>query len=237
MVNLSGEAIEGQERLLRALAEQLKLPLLQIAHRAELSRQQQTDEALRHIEDTASLALKLIDNYLLSTRLHQTVLILEPVSLSAMLHDTAQALQPVARQYGCELQLALNGKYGPVMAHPRGLAAALISLGQVFIEAGTLVDSSKKRIVTLAAHRSRQGITAGIFSDVEQLTSDIYRRAQTLYGHARQPLHAVTAASGAGVFVADSLLAAMATPLRVASHQKSKGLAATFLPSRQLSLV
>jgi light-regulated signal transduction histidine kinase (bacteriophytochrome) len=236
MVDWNLETDGGQERLLWALAEHLKLPLLQISHRAELSRRQPATETLRHIEDTASLALKLIDNYLLSSRLRQTALELEPVSLSAVMHDASLALQPLARQYGCNLDLQLNGKYGPVMTHAGGLSAALLSLGQVFIEAGSRAGNNRHTVI-FATNRSRGGITAGIFSDTEQLTADIYRRARQLYGRARQPLQGLTSASAAGVFVADSLLDAMSAPLRVASHRNTKGLAATFLPSQQLSLV
>jgi len=237
MADLSGESDVGQARLLQALAEQIKMPLMHIARRAELYRDQdETRQTLLQIEHTANLALRLIDNYLLSTRLSQMTLALEPVSLSAILHDTAEALRPIARQYNCELELSVAGKYGPVMAHRNGLQAALLSLGHVFIEAGRQPGVKKSR-VTLAAHRTSGGIAAGVFSETAELTSATYQRARELYGRASQPLGELTAGSGAGVFVADSLLAAMAAPLRVASHQKISGLAATFIPSRQLSFV
>ncbi len=230
-------SVRAEERLLQALALELKTPLLHIARRAELNRDESAArETLLQIEDTACLALRLIDNYLLSTRLSQMALALEPVSLSAVLHDTAEALQPIARQYNCELQLSVAGKYGPVMAHRNGLQAALLSLGHVFIEAGQQ-SGAKRPVVKLAAHRTSGGIVAGIFSETAELTSGTFQRAQALYGRASQPLGTLTAGSGAGVFVADSLLSAMASTLRVASHQKTAGLAATFIPSRQLSFI
>jgi hypothetical protein len=52
--------------LLRALAEQLKLPLLHIARQAELATLNE-QEAYSAIMRTADMALQLIDGYLLST--------------------------------------------------------------------------------------------------------------------------------------------------------------------------
>ncbi len=237
IVNTTDLGTGTHERLLQALAEQLKTPVLHIARRAEFSADEvMRKQVLQSIEETASLALKLIDSYLLSTHLSQTVLPLEPVSLSAVLHDTLEQLQPIARQYDCELELVLAGKYGPVMAHREGLKAALLSLGHVFIEAGQQT-MSRRRVVRLAVHKSRFGIVAGVFSDQNDLSTNVFSRAKALYGRVRQPLNSFTSSSGAGIFVADSLLEAMDAPLRVASHQKNTGLAATFMPSSQLSLV
>ena len=226
-----------QERLLRALAEQLKNPFLQIATRAELSRENPSPgQSLASIEDTAHLAVRLIDNYLLASESLQTYLPLETVSLSAILHEAAEQLMPVASQYNCELELSLNGKYEPVMANANGLRAALVSLGHVFVEAGQTAPR-RKHIVRLAAHRGRKGIVAGVFMQEAGLSRFVFKRAKALYGHARQPLTTFSASSVAGIFVADSLFAAMNTELRMASHNRVNGLAATFMPSHQLQLV
>lgn len=229
--------IGAQERMLMALAEQLKSPFLQIARRAELSRDDKTPEqSLFQIEATAQLAVRLIDNYLLATETNQSYLPLETVSVSAILHEAAEHLGPVARQYNCELELSLSGKYEPVTANANGMRAALVSLGHAFVEAGSS-NSRQKHIVRLAAHRVQTGIVAGVFAEDDGLSRQVFRRAKRLYGHARQPLTTFSASSAAGVFVADSLFAAMNTQLRVASHRRVNGLAATFMPSRQLRLV
>lgn len=227
----------AQERLLRALAEQLKNPFLQIARRAELSRSNQSPQSeLPQIEDTAQLAVRLIDNYLLASESQQTFLPLETVSISAILHEAAEQLMPVARQYNCELELSLSGRYEPVMANANGLRAALVSLGHAFVEAGQS-RPRQKHIVQLAAHRGRRGIVAGVFVEGEGLSGSVFNRAKALHGRARQPLISFSASSAAGIFVADSLLTAMNTQLRIASHHRVSGLAATFVPSHQLSLV
>jgi len=123
------------------------------------------------------------------------------------------------------------------MAHKAGLEAALTSLGFVFIEAQAAQAHERQPIIKLAAHRSRAGIVTGMFADTQDLGADMFRRARGLYGRARQPLNQLTAASGAGVFVADSLITSMSAKLRIARHQNLTGLAATFLPSQQMSIV
>ncbi|MDB5163710.1 MAG: hypothetical protein JWS12_328 [Candidatus Saccharibacteria bacterium] len=235
-----GVIATDNERLLMALANQMKLPLMQIARLAELANLQSSATAeLATITFTADTALRLIDSYLLGAQLmrEQQTLDLEPVSLSAVMYEAVQQLQPVANQYQCELELSLGGKYGPVMAHRAGLTAALTSLGQVFIEAQSQSETSGKHVLTLAAHRSQKGIVAGVFANVDGLGATMYRRAGALYGRARQPLTGLSANSGAGVFVADSLFSAMASQLKLSHHHKLVGLAATFIPSNQMSLV
>ncbi len=233
--------LNKQERLLDVLAEQMKLPLMQIARLAELG--QLTDEkvnSLTDIELTADAALRLVDSYLLSTKLvrAQNYLQLEPVSVSAVLNDSAHQLNKLAKQHDCELQLHLAGRYEPVMAHRAGLEAALTSLGYAFIEARSSSEHQKSPIIKLAAHRGKKGIVAGLFTGTDDgLSSTLYRRGRGLYGHARQPLNSLTASSGAGIFVADSLLSSMSAKLRVAHHQKLTGLAATLAASQQMALI
>jgi hypothetical protein len=228
------------DRLLQLLGEQMKLPLLQIARQAELARMSAGPaELLESIELAADGALKLIDSYLLSLRLahSQASLQLEPVSVAAVLNDTAHQLGHLARQYECKLELHLSGRYEPIMAHRAGLEAALMSLGYVFIEGQSAMPAQKQTVIKLAAHRSKSGIVAGMFASTDGLSADMYRRARRLYGQAHQPLTSLPASSGAGVFVADSLLASMSARLRIAHHQKLTGLAATFMPSSQLNLI
>ncbi|HLB66396.1 MAG TPA: hypothetical protein VJJ78_02275 [Candidatus Saccharimonadales bacterium] len=230
----------ASENLLLSLAEHLKLPLLQISQSAELARlTDQPAEQLEAIELTADNALRLLDYYLLSTNLakQQLAAQLEPVSLSAVLNNVANELYKFAAQYQCKLELSLSGKYEPIMAHRGGLEAALTSLGYVFIEAQGSTNDKQKPLVKLAAHRGKKGLVAGMFAENENLSADMYRRAHGLYGQARQPLTGLTAANGAGVFIAESILDAMSAKLRVARHHNLSGLAATFMPSSQLSMV
>lgn len=215
------------ERLFTALVDQLKTPLLQISYDSELAH----DGALTDIKTTATQALHLIETYILSTQ--QQELPLEPVTLSSVLYDVAQSLQPLAKQYGSDLDLRIEGRYGPVMAHRPTLAAGLVTIGQSLIEADNGAHSS----LTLAVYKHKSGLSAGVFGEVLDLTPQLFRRAMRLYGDSRQPMPSASAFSGAGFYVAQNLFEQMNTTLRVAHHRKLTGLAASFLPSTQLQLV
>lgn len=224
-------ASQTHERLLQTLAEQLKLPLMQIARQAELA----GDPASESIRYTADMALQLIDGYLLGTTLsRQQTLELAPVSMSLLLHDTAHKLSRFALNHNCNIQVDLGGKYGPVMAHQASMEAAFTVLGYSLIESRT--DGDKHDII-LGTHRSRSGLVAGFFAEEPSLTKDAYRRSRVLYGSARQPMPSVSAASSAGIFLADTILSSMEAPLHSARHKSLAGLAATLLPSKQLQLV
>lgn len=236
VVSMSAFENDSSERLLRALAEQLKSPFLSIARASELAQITGAKANLRDIEYTADMSLRLIDSYLLSVQLQALPrLELEPVSLSAVLQDTAHRLNLLAKQYDCDLDIHIAGKYGPVMAHRRSLEAAYMSLGYAFIEA--MPSAERRHQVVMAVHRTSKGLVTGVFGNQPELTADMYKRSKALYGHVSQAIPVLSGSNGAGVFIADSLLKSMATPLRVARHQKLAGLATTLLPSQQLELV
>jgi hypothetical protein len=232
-------AIESQDvtQLLRSVADQLKLPLTAIARQAELGQLTgdlaRVDLAAVHTHATAALAL--VDCYLLGLQLmqEQAALALEPVSVSSMLVETAHELEGFARQYGARLELRIAGKYEPVMAHRAGLKSALLALGFALLEGYPL----KGGRLTLAVHRTPHGIVTGLYGDYEQLSAAHWRKALELHGKAPQPFGALCSGNGAGLFVAETILQAMSTRLRIGRHQKQQGLATTLQPSQQLSFV
>ncbi len=234
--------------LFMAMAEELKLPLMHIARLAELESMRAPVthttklSSLMDIQSTADMSLQLLDSYLLSLRLSlqpEARLELEPVSVSAVLHDTVGSLRHVADQYGVELHLHVEGRYEPVMAHRQALQSAMVSLGHALIAAlpSAGVSDMKSRKLQLATHRTKQGIVAGVYGELEGLTPRMFRRAQDLQGHVRQPMVAVLPGSGAGLFMADTLLGAMASRLRVGRFQKLPGFAVTLTASEQLQLI
>ncbi len=226
----------ADERLLKALAEQLKLPLLQIARMAELAHTTGDTASLASISYVADTALRLVDAFLLSAdRQAQEIFQLEPVSVASVLNDTAHKLSSLAAQNDCDIELSLHGKYGPVMAHRESLESAMILLGYGMV--GARAHEAERHRVVLAAHKSAHGLVAGVFDNRPGLSADMFQRGRALYGTARQTMPAVAGSNGASVFVADVLLKAMEAPLRVARHNAFTGLAATFHPSVQLSIV
>lgn len=233
-------ALLQSERLFLSLAEQMKLPLLQIVRQAELGIMTETGlEQLGQVRVNADVALKLIDGFLLSMRLaaeEQSIIEQESISISSVLYDTAQQLHPIAKLYGVDLELSVDGKYGPVTAHREGLQMALVSLGYALIEALPAQDAPQMKL-QIAAHRCRYGIVAGLYADVDRLTTDALRQGRRLFGDARQPLPALSHCGGAGVFVADAILQAIGARLKVSHHQRRSGLGAVLQPNAQLQLI
>lgn len=228
-------------RLLQAVAEQLKLPLLQIARQAELGQISNDNQSLlQTIQRSADAALFMVDSYLFGLELaeRQGELALEPVSVASVLNDTAHELSSLSKQYDVQIELAIGGRYGPVMAHPRGLKMALTSLGYTVLTMLPATTKRQKRILSLAAWRGRPGIITGVYGtdDFKSLNSESLKRARALQGSAHQPLTELSGSS-AGIFVADTLLQAMASQLRVSRYHLKQGLAATLPPSHQLQLI
>lgn len=228
--------VVADNRLLNTLAEQLRIPLLQIARQAELAAMEPQGISVDALGNTANMALRVIDGYLLSTRLSSIpALELEPISIAAVLQDTAHCLSAVAKQYNCSIEVNLGSRYQPIMAHRESIETAFTMLGYSFVEAQSSDHRQPARVV-LGAHKSKQAVVAGIFGSQDGLSSDMYRRARVLYGTAKQPLPTVSHTASAGIFVADTLLRKMSTPLHLARHHKHTGLATTLLPSKQLTM-
>jgi len=236
MVQPTESSLLSQELLL-SVAEQLKLPLLQIARQAEHGRLTGLTDVTA-IQVTADSALQLIDNYALGVRLNldRQLLEIEPISISSVLYDTSQQLDSLAKSYGVNLELNIAGRFGPVMAHRQGLQAALASLGAALIEA-LPAHEHHQLTLQLATHRCRYGIVAGLYADTEQLTSDMLSRGRSLQGRARQPLPSLSHSSGAGIFVADAILEAMNLKLKVSRHHRLYGLGTVLQSNHQLQLV
>ncbi len=234
------QALVQSERLFLSLAEQMKLPLLQILRKAELGALSGNPaESLEQVRANADVALKLVDGYLLSMRLaaeegYETEQ--ESVSISSVLYDTAHQLHPIAQMYGVELELSMDGKYGPVTTHREGLQNALVTLGYALIEALPATNAPQMKL-QLAAHRCRYGIVAGLYADVDKLTTEALRQGRRLQGMARQPLPALSHCGGAGVFVADAILSAIGARLKVSHHHNRSGLGAVLQPNPQLQLI
>lgn len=224
-------------KMLWSVAEQLKEPLSVISRQAELAcltGEYSTEDAVG-MRTQADIGLALVDSYLLGLDLwqHQTELPLEAVSVSSVMADIAQTLYRYSKQMEVDLDMSVEGRFGPVMANPKGLRAAMLSLGCAMVDAA---QSNKKRRLTLAVHRSGHGIAAGIYGLADQFNPGQWDDAQSLQGQAKQPLPALHGSS-AGLFVASSILQAMGSHLTVGRRSRQNGLRAEFLPSQQLSLI
>lgn len=228
------------QQLLLSVAEELKLPLLQIVRQAEQA-ELEGQTSLLTIKTVADSALKLLDNYALGVRLALEPERLSPesVSVSSVLYDTGQQLDALAKSYGVTLEMNVAGRFGPVLAHRRGLQAALVSLGAALIEAlpAQAGESGSQLRLQLATHRCRYGIVAGLYADTKQLSNEALVQGRQLQRHSRQPLINLSHTNGAGVFVADTILKAMRLNLRASRHHRLYGLGTVLKPNHQMQLV
>lgn len=221
------------------LAEQIKLPFVQILHAAELlENPQYLNDSKLSIELASKSALRLIDGYLLSVKIQRrSDLNFEPVSLSSLMYDTAEELSEVAKANNCEIELNIAGKYGPVFTNSRILSSALANIGQSLIESVSNEEKQSDRIIKLAVRKNSFGISTGIYSKNNGLSNALLMKARQLHGMSYQPMLDFASDNVTGVFVADRLLDALDAKLRVAKLKGNFGLATTLTPSNQLSLV
>lgn len=221
---------EIDEKLLRSLAEQLKLPLTRIARQSELA-----DIAdITSIHTSAASALRLIEGFLLQSHMHgQNQLQLEPVSLKAMLYDIGQELTPLTRQTGKQLNISQKGRWGQVMANPSALKTALLLLGHAAIASS---EDSDNDTILLWAHKYGNSVQAGIFSD-NNLTSEALTQGRDLYGKAKQAVPSALGTAAAEIYLADSLISSMALELSVSKQGGLTGLVTNLLPSKQMALI
>lgn len=227
------------QQLLLSMAEQMKLPMVQIARQAELGSMGLPFDCSQ-IQTMAENALQLIDGYSLSLQLAYRLsyeLATEAVSVSSVLYEANQQLGSLARLYDVQLELNISGKYGPVLANRKALQSAIVGLASALIEALPAQTNGNSTILHLATHRCRYGIVAGVYASVPGLSSDALRRGRKLYGLSRQPLVEISHTSGAGIFVADSIFRAMKLNLHVSRHHRLYGLGVVLKPSSQLALV
>ena len=220
------------DQLFTALAEQLKVPLLQIARLSELSQ----EATLPRISVISEHALRLVDAYVQSHPQNQTKLLLEPLTTSAVLYDVAMDLQAFAKQNEYTVEIDLQGVSRPIMAHRDSLRTMLTLLGASLIEAG-VEDEETPRHLILGTHRSARGTVVGAFSSHLALSQRALQLTRDLHGRAAQAVPLLGLAGGAGLAIADRLSEQMATPLRAYRHRSLSGIGSLMIPSHQLHLL
>lgn len=224
--------IETNDSLFTALAEQLKVPLLQIARLSELN----GIGTLPRISVISEHALRLVDAYVQSHSQNQTKLLIEPINTSSVLYDVAHALEPFAKQSDCKIEIDQQGKAAPIMAHRESLKTMLTLLGASLIEAGTEDDETKREII-LGTHRSAKGTIVGVFSSNVALSQRALQLTRELHGRAAQVAPSLGIAGGAGLAIADGLSDQMDARLRAYRHRNLTGIGSLLRPSSQLKLL
>ncbi|MBX4201857.1 hypothetical protein KW803_03120, partial [Candidatus Saccharibacteria bacterium] len=236
--------IARQRALLMTLSEDIALPLLQIKSSLELLRAQDyaKSAARLHVHESnlsIDSGLQLVEAYkLLLGSDDYAKLPAEPLAVGAVMDDIAHKLTAYAKQYNTTIEVSVQHKLAPVLAHQPSLNSALEVLSTSIIRAQSAQTEKKSYHLVLGAHRSPDyTIAAGVFSNVHGLSDRTLRAARGLVGKARQPLPAVPAGAAAGVLVADMLCTAMWQPLRAAAHHNLPGLVTMLPASKQLQFV
>ncbi len=223
------EYSDDSHRLFKALAEQLKLSLVQIIRQNQVS---EMPDLI--VTTTASMGLKFIDGFLLSSEnFDQKSLLFEPVSIGSVIYQAASDVAPYAEMYGCKLRIDMPKKLQPVMTSRESLRLALSSMVSAFAEANQAHDSE----IVITAYKSSEGIVTGVYSEQMDISAEDLMRALSLKGSSRQPLSQVSASPSVGVFIANAILTKIAAPITASKHNHLKGLSTILLPSRQLKLM
>lgn len=226
------------------MSEDLSLPLIQVKSSVELLESQNFSKRAtqQHAKETrlnVDTGLQLVDAYRLlldSDQLDRFPL--EPLAISVLLEDIAQQISSYAGQYDTIVEVSVQHKLAPVLAHQASLRSAIEVLGSSLIRAQAAQSDEKSFRLVLGAHKvAETSIAAGVFSGTHGLSDKTLRAARSLVGKARQPLPTIPAGAAAGVLVADMLCAALWQPLRSAVHDNLAGLATTIPVSKQLRII
>ncbi len=220
------------DQLLIALAEQLKMPLLQIARLAETNH----TASLPHISVISEHALRLVDAYVQAQTLLQTELILEPVTTGAVLYDVAHELQAYADHHDVTIELDQKGTAVPVLAHRKTLKTLLTLVASSLIESAGDSTNSYKRLV-LGTHRVSRGTVIGAFSADAEVTQRALRLTRELQLDTSHAVSALGMTGATALAIADQLSGQLAAPLKAYRHRNLMGVGGLLLPSRQLQLV
>ncbi len=218
------------DALLTALADHLRMPLLQIARLAEMGRPQ----TLPRISLISEQALRLVDAYVMARS--QTELELEPLSAGAVMAEVAAVLDGFARDANYHIIIDQTTPTGLVMAHRPTLKMIFLLLGSSIIEAGLEREAIDRRLV-FGIHKSSSGVVFGAFNSSLELTQDVINMTRQLHGRARQAAPALGAAGAAGLAIADDLSNHMNSPLKSYRHKSLTGIGSLLLPTAQLQLL
>lgn len=221
------------DQTLRALAYELKHPLVLIARQAELAA---TPNDIAQIQRTAEQSLRLIDSFLLSaqTEYGQQQLAMEPTTIGSILYDASSELRSELLRNSYELTID-DRVHDPVMTH----RPALTSLVALF--ANTVMsfsdDSPAKKQLVLRGFKTKHGtLGIGVFSEHAMNENDI-KQALELAGEAHMPLARLSHASHVSLAIADSLCSAIGGVMSVKRMGKLTGLVTELPRSEQLAFV
>ncbi|NBU33328.1 hypothetical protein EB118_01310 [bacterium] len=218
--------------LFSALAQDLKTPLVRILFMAE------AESARADIRSAARHAIDTIDAYTLSTSSQQTQLALQPISPAAVVVDAAYSLADHAKQFSCNVLITTPKKQAVILANRHVATTALTMMGRAFIESHQHSSPQAKQIITLASYSTKNGICIGVFTDSsQQFSRQFAAKAKANIGKALRPFSDLANGASSQLFIADQLVDAMSSSIRLARHGGLHGLVFDMKITNQLCLV
>ncbi len=227
--------LPSEEKLLSALAKELKNPLLLIARQAELEKTGDAAGALQSIQKTAENTLQLVDNYLLAARSEygQHRLPLETVGVGSVIYEVANDIAPYAK--AGKIDFGMEVKDGEVMANRKGLKAAIRCLSELVIAQQTKGKDGRQK-VRIRAEREKEIISVSVLGSTLEITNKDIELARQLQGNAHLAGGKLFD-SGVRLAIADILAGSLGASLQVRQIDGLKGLNFELARSTQLSLV
>lgn len=220
----------NSEKILRALARELKDPLTLIAREAEL-------HEISGISRQVSEVLALLDGYLLSAQSEygQINLPLEATGIGSVLYEVSQYARPAAQQQKAIISTDIAAN-DAVITHRRGLKIALDCLAHLALSAEA--DQSRRKEIKIVSYRKRNGDTiAGVLSSGLMITPNDLKRAEVLYGQAHLPFSTQLPGSGIRLAIAQQLAEALGSNVVTLRRNGLRGLGLSLVKSQQLQLV
>lgn len=218
-----------------SISEYLKLPLTQINNHVELS-EIGAINSNKDIADIASFGIELIDNYILGMKMNanKNMINNDIYSVSSIFYDSAHILNKLARQYDVDIHFNINKNLSPIITDKKAIQGALVSLGGAIIE---FVSNSDNKYITLATHKCRYGLVAGIYANDLEIGRKVLQQGIKLQSNAHRPFPELSHTNSSGVFVAKQILESMDMKLLASKHQKLRGIGMLLNSSTQMSLV
>lgn len=220
---------DSSDKAVRALAFELKQPLISIARLAELN----DDKSAENIQYMAEQTLMLIDSFLLHAQSEygQLALDLAPANIGSVLYEVNMQMRVTAQKNNFSI-LVDDRTQEPVMTN----RPALTSILRVF-SAALISNESDRRQIVMRGYKGKNGrIGVGVFTDSKLTISDL-KRALELQGSAHMPLSTLNDKTHVSLAIADGLCKAIGGVMSVKHMGRLSGLATELPRSEQLSFV
>lgn len=232
--------VGADQYLLKSIAEELRLPLVQISRLAELSQASKYDFAsnIRSIESSADLAIQLLESFILGVEFsdRQREIELSPITIGAVMNDVAHQLHRLASQNDYDIELSIKSAH-PIMGNYEAIKMAYLNIAHTIITGDNSSDGKKRKSIVFAVYNRGPKNMAGVYGNNLQISKSSWEKSLAIFDRSRQKMPDFSSINGSGFFVATSILESMSLSLNPSKYRGHKGLAAAFPLSQQLQLI